>query len=91
MYLFIIYCITPGDKELWELVSESTVDFLLGIYTNPGFLYLLEKSARDLVYPEQNQDVGKILRNLIGCLEDQKLEKTDFSQEIKFPGKMERC
>ena len=37
----------------------------------------------DLVYPGQNRDVREILRNLIGCLEDWKLEKIDFSREIK--------
>ena len=36
-------------------------------YTNPGLPFL--KSAWDLVYPGQNDDVKEILRNLIECLE----------------------
>ena len=34
-----------------------------------------------LVYPGQNRDV----RQLIGCLEDWELEKTNFSRIIKTP------
>ena len=39
-------------------------------------------SACNLVYPGQNRDVREILRNLIGCLGEWKLEKTDFSRNI---------
>ena len=35
----------------------------------------------DLVYPGQNHDASEILRNVIGCLEDWELEKTDFSRK----------
>ena len=43
-----------------------------------GFRLPSLKSAWNLVYPGQNGDVREILRNLIGFLENWKLEKTDF-------------
>ena len=36
-----------------------------------------------LANPGQNRDVRKILINLIGCLEDLELEKTDFYRKSK--------
>ena len=36
--------------------------------------------------PGQNRDIREILRNLIGCLEDWELKKTEKSQQIKNPG-----
>ena len=35
------------------------------------------KIAWDLVYPGQNHEAREILRNLIGCSEDLKIEKSD--------------
>ena len=46
------------------------------MYTNPGFYLPSLKKVWDLVHPGKNRDVRKILRNLIGCLEDWELEKT---------------
>ena len=54
------------------------------LYTNPGFRLPSLKNGSDLVYPEQNRDVKEILKNLIGCLEDWKLEKTDFSYGLVY-------
>ena len=53
---------------------------------NSGFCLSSLKSTWDLIYPEQNRDVREILRYLTGCLEDWKLEKTDFSRKIKTQG-----
>ena len=44
--------------------------------TNPRFCLPSLKSAWNLIYPGKNRDVREILVNLIGCLEDQELEKT---------------
>ena len=43
------------------------------------------KSAWDLIYPGQNRDVREILSNLIGLLEDWKLEKTATNYEKSKP------
>ena len=42
-------------------------------YTNLGFRLPSLKSAWDLDYPEQNRDTREILRNLIGCSEDENI------------------
>ena len=55
------------------------------VYTNPGFRLPSLKSAWDLVYPGQNHGVREILRNVIGCLKDLQLEKTDFSRGKSKP------
>ena len=52
-------------------------------YTNPGFSLPSLKGAWDLVYPGRNCDVREILGNLIGCLEDYELKKTDKSRKMK--------
>ena len=67
----------------WKNVrmSECHVNVRTSPIHQSGFRLPSWKSACDLVYPGQNRDVREILRNLIGCLEDWKLEKTDFSWE----------
>ena len=61
-------------------------NLLNSVYTKPGFylFIIFKKNVWDLAYPGQNRDVIEILNNLIGCLEDWELEKTDFLRKIKF-------
>ena len=55
-------------------------------YTNLEIFLSSLKSAWDLIYPGQNRDVREILSNLIGLLEDWKLEKTATNYEKQNPG-----
>ena len=54
------------------------------IYTNPGFC-LPSLKRKDGIYPGQNRDVRKVLRNLIGLLENWELENTDLKYKKSKP------
>ena len=59
-------------------VSGKSFEFLQKKNTSPGFLSTIFGCLGSSL-PKTNHDVITILRNLIGCLRDWKLENTDKS------------
>ena len=55
------------------------------MFASLGFPLPFLKSTWDLVYPGQNRDVREILSNVIDCLDDWELEKTDSLAENQNP------